>query len=120
MPFDLTALARAGAQARLAALQQEMDDLRRAFPDLDGVRRRGRPWKAERLLPRTRKGMSAAVRRAVSKRMKAYWAKRRAESPAEPESKVAAKKKRVLSEEARAKIAKAQKRRWAAVKARKR
>jgi hypothetical protein len=41
MPFDLTALARAGAQARLAELHQEMDDLRRAFPEFDGVKRRG-------------------------------------------------------------------------------
>ena len=39
-----------------------------------GRRKRGRPAGRKS----ARKGMSAATRRAVSRRMKAYWAKRRA------------------------------------------
>jgi hypothetical protein len=78
--LDLKDLARRGAIARLAELQTEQAAILKAFPDLkrsvkasytdDGVtmsvarkRRRG--------------GMSAAQRKAVSVRMKAYWAKRR-------------------------------------------
>jgi hypothetical protein len=43
--------------------------------------RRGRPRGSKatkKVVRRRRKGMSAAARKAVSQRMKAYWAKRRA------------------------------------------
>jgi len=63
-------LARVGAQARLEELRAEDAAIRRAFPDLaakpppaKGGRRRSR--------------MSAAARKAVSERMKKYWAERR-------------------------------------------
>jgi hypothetical protein len=85
---DLKKLARVGAAARLAELQREIDALKRAFPGLRiqsvdvveapepaaveaarvarKVARRGR-----------RKPMGAAERKAVSERMKKYWAERR-------------------------------------------
>jgi len=77
-------LARKGAQHRLEELQAEMTALRRHFPDL--AERAGRALgtavgKAEAELNRTRRrsrNMSAAARKAVSERMKRYWAARRA------------------------------------------
>jgi len=83
--LDLKDLARRGAIARLAELQAEATAILKAFPELkrgaaivantdDGTtilpgrnsrRRRGRP------------PMSAAQRKAVSVRMKRYWAARR-------------------------------------------
>jgi hypothetical protein len=74
---DLKQLARLGAKARLEELRQEEAAIRRAFPDLfskgaaasaAGASRRGR---------RRRSHMSAAARKAVSDRMKKYWAERR-------------------------------------------
>ena len=77
--FDLKAYARRGAEARISELTAELNEIYRAFPDLRrgparltastasvGQRRRGR------------KPMSAAQKAAVSKRMKAYWAARKA------------------------------------------
>jgi hypothetical protein len=67
---QLRRLARVGAQARLEELRAEEAAIHRAFPGLaakppaaKGGRRRGR--------------MSAAARKAVSERMKKYWAERR-------------------------------------------
>jgi hypothetical protein len=77
--IDLKAYARRGAEARIAELTAEVNDIYKAFPDL----RRGtaRPTAstagAGGRRPR-RKPMSAAQKAAVSKRMKAYWAQRRA------------------------------------------
>ena len=73
---DLKHLARLGAKARLEELRQEEAAIRRAFPDLfskgaaasAGTSGRGR---------RRRSRMSAAARKAVSDRMKKYWAERR-------------------------------------------
>jgi cysteine desulfurase len=85
----LKALAREGARARLAELTAEIESLRKAFPDLSpparGRRRAARarragpepaaaPAKARR---RRKAAWSAAQRRAVSERMKKYWAQRR-------------------------------------------
>ncbi len=70
--LDLQRLARLGAAARLTELERERTELLRMFPGL----RAGRTAEAA---PAERRGMSAANRRAVSIRMKRYWAKRRAE-----------------------------------------
>ncbi len=78
-------LARLGAQARLAQMDMEMAAIRAAYPDLAPYRRPGRPRKAQPstapapAAPRARNvhRMSAAERKAVSLRMKRYWAERR-------------------------------------------
>jgi len=76
-------LARKGAQHRLAELQAEMAALRRNFPDLAeraGAALGTAVGKTEAEVKRTiRRGrtMSAAARKAVSARMKKYWAARR-------------------------------------------
>lgn len=93
---ELRRLARLGAARRLEELRQEEAAIRAAFPDLDnertvqrGTRRRGRtaarsagtaatPPAASAASSRaTRYKMSAAQKRAVSERMKKYWAARR-------------------------------------------
>jgi hypothetical protein len=73
---DLTALARLGAEARLAQLDAEIAAIRRAFPDLAGAS----PSAISEARPKpARRTMSLAERRQVSLRMKALWARRRAE-----------------------------------------
>ena len=89
---DMRDLARAGAEARLAALRAEEAALLAAFPGLrSGSLRRSAPAAAAG--PSTRKAargrrrrMSAAQRKAVGERMRAYWAARRAEKTGGPES----------------------------------
>ncbi len=75
---QLQRLARLGAQARLDELRREEVAIRAAFPDLFG---RGRQRKAggepAPAGTRRRRGMSAAARKAVSERMRKYWAERR-------------------------------------------
>jgi hypothetical protein len=71
---ELRRLARLGAMARLTQIRAEEAAIREEFPELFGgsaakaARRQGR---------RGRKGMSAAARKAVSERMRKYWAERR-------------------------------------------
>ena len=90
MAFDFKNYARLGAQSRLAELQNEMNAILAAFPDLRGGgtgsrggRRRAAPSSAEGAGPdgavrrRRRKPMTAAQKRAVGIRMKKYWAERR-------------------------------------------
>jgi hypothetical protein len=74
---ELRRLARLGAKSRLEELRQEEAVIRRAFPDL--VAGRARQAAGKSAAPRRRKGMSAAARKAVSERMKKYWAARRKE-----------------------------------------
>ena len=94
---DLRRLARLGASRRLEELKQEEAAIRAAFPDLnrEGVtqRRRGRkPGRsaaataaggdaassgAQSARKRRRRKMSPAEKRAVSERMRKYWADRR-------------------------------------------
>ena len=73
---ELHRLARLGAKARLDELQREQAAIRQAFPDLfRGGARKGagrRPGRRRRQF-----NMSAAARKAVSLRMKKYWAERR-------------------------------------------
>ena len=77
---QLQEFAQMGAEARLKAIADERQAILQAFPDLgDGsapVRR------ASSLPGRKRRRMSAAERRTVGKRIKAYWAKRRSEKGA--------------------------------------
>ena len=87
--LDLKDLARRGAVARLAELKAEAAAILKAFPALrkgnvdDPFTRRiiAKTDDGTTILPgkkrRKRKRMSAAQKTAVSKRMKAYWAKRR-------------------------------------------
>ena len=77
---QLRRLARLGATARLAQLRQEEAAIRAEFPELfrrgrkaaagDGEVAAGGPR-------RRRRAMSAAARKAVSERMRKYWAERR-------------------------------------------
>jgi hypothetical protein len=81
-------LAKRGAALRLRELANELDLLLRAFPDLHDafdadelpvsfiVRRDARRAGASAV--KRQKSMSAAAKRAVSQRMKKYWAERRA------------------------------------------
>ena len=83
---QLRRLARLGAMARLEQLRQEEAAIRAAFPELFGRGRRGgagtgtasngqaRSAGGRR---RRRRAMSAAGRKAVSERMRKYWAERR-------------------------------------------
>jgi hypothetical protein len=80
--LDLKDLARRGAVARLAELKAEAAAILRTFPDLRGTGRGiANTDDGTTILPgrkqRRRKPMTAAQRRAVGIRMKAYWAKRR-------------------------------------------
>jgi len=71
---QLQHLARAGAEATLHRLRAEIEVLERTFPELASSR--GRRQIATRVQKRAGH-MSAAARRAVSERMKKYWAERR-------------------------------------------
>ena len=84
MPIDMKALAKTGAEARIRELHEEIAEIHRAFPGIDGDRGRwgingGRPAASEPSPARRRKrpAMTAAQRRAVGERMKKYWAERR-------------------------------------------
>jgi len=79
---NLRAYARLGAMRRLEELKQEEAAIRAAFPDLFRPGRRARKAAASTAAApkrrrRRRAKMSAAQRRAVSVRMKKYWADRR-------------------------------------------
>ena len=78
-PQQLQRLARRGAKAVLDELEREAAAIRRAFPDLFGGRSRGRKAGGGAAAGgrRRRRGMSPAGRKAVSERMKKYWAERR-------------------------------------------
>ena len=74
---QLRRLARLGAMARLEQLRQEEAAIRSEFPELFG---RGRRAEASTDTParrRKRKAMSPAQKKAVSERMRKYWAERR-------------------------------------------
>ncbi len=76
-PSELRRLARVGAQARLAELEQERAAILRLFPEL-GRGATTTPAAATQATPvRRRRRLTPAERRAISERMKAYWAARR-------------------------------------------
>lgn len=75
-------LARLGAQARLEEIRREESTIRRAFPELFRGGARSARGASAAFAPdgggvRRRPVMSAAMRKAVSVRMKKYWAERR-------------------------------------------
>lgn len=77
---ELQRLARLGAQARLEQLERERALILKAFPGLEGSMPALRGSSADGEAPRRRRrGMSAAQRKAVSTRMRKYWAARRKE-----------------------------------------
>jgi hypothetical protein len=88
MPLNLSRgeihrLARVGAQARLQELERERALILKAFPGLEAGVPGNLAVPAEGgRLRRRRRTMSAAERKAVSVRMRKYWAARRREKAA--------------------------------------
>jgi len=78
---DLRRLARLGAAARLEELRKEEAAIRQSFPELFNPATkplaRGAKASAAAAPARRRNNMSAAARKAVSERMRKYWAARR-------------------------------------------
>ena len=76
---QLRRLARLGAMARLEQLKQEETAIRGEFPELFGRGRQAQQGDGARTSGRRRRrrAMSAAARKAVSQRMRKYWAERR-------------------------------------------
>ena len=73
----LKVFARAGAEEALKRLRAEIIAIERTFPELKLPQgRRALRRSVKRATSRTRR-MSAAARKAVSERMKRYWAARR-------------------------------------------
>jgi len=73
----LRELARTGAEVALKQLRAEIVAIERAFPELAvSRRRRALRQSLNQATTRTRR-MSAAARKAVSERMKRYWAERK-------------------------------------------
>lgn len=70
-------LARKGAEVTINQLRAEIIAIERAFPELALPRRRRAVRQAVRTSTRRTRRMSAAARKAVSQRMKRYWAERR-------------------------------------------
>jgi hypothetical protein len=73
---ELLRLARLGAEARLEALEREREAILRSFP---GIQKGSATQSTgnDHRVRRGRRAMSAAERKAVSARMKKYWAARR-------------------------------------------
>jgi hypothetical protein len=74
MALNIRELARIGAHHRYAQLQSELALITREFPDVTNVVN-----EPKHIVRRRRVRMSKAQRKAVSTRMKKYWAARRAE-----------------------------------------
>lgn len=74
---DMRRFARLGALRRLEELRKEESAIRSSFPEL--FRKGTRPEAVSGTVTRVRKAyrMSAEAKRAVSERMKKYWAERR-------------------------------------------
>ncbi len=77
---ELRSFALVGARARLSALQAEVASLLATFPELRGGKAAGAVAVSlpGRIKPGRRRPMSAAEKKAVSERMRTYWAERRA------------------------------------------
>ena len=113
--------ARFGAEARLQAISEERDAILRAFPSLGRFSTQSNASMDGAVPPvRKRRRMSAAERKAVGRRMRAYWAKRRAEKAAGPKKATAKpKRKGGMSTEARQRQGERMKAYWAAKRAHK-
>lgn len=70
-------LARTGAEVALSRLRAEIIAIERAFPELGLPQRRRAVRRSVSTATRRTRKMSAATRKAVSTRMKRYWAERR-------------------------------------------
>ena len=114
---QLHEFARAGAQARLQAISEERAAIIRVFPDLRTRATKGAASVegASPVAPRARKRrrLSAAERQAVGRRMRAYWAKRRAEKAGAKKATAEAKRKGGMSAEARKRQGERMKAYWA-------
>ena len=73
----LRELAQAGAEAALKALRAEIIAIERTFPELSLPRRRHALRQSLKQASTRTQHMSDAARKAVSARMKRYWAERR-------------------------------------------
>jgi hypothetical protein len=76
-PEKLRELARAGAEAALKQLRAEIIAIERSFPELALPQRRHALRRSIAQAGDRTRHMSAAARKAVSERMKRYWAERR-------------------------------------------
>ncbi len=78
---NLMEYARRGAQARIDELHAELNHIYKQFPDLRHAGKQAMKAVAEtlgvRMRRRKRRPMTAAQKKAVSARMKKYWAARR-------------------------------------------
>jgi hypothetical protein len=74
---QLRDLAREGAAQTLKRLRAEIVAIERTFPELALARRRRAVRRAVTTAGRRARTMSAAARKAVSLRMKKYWAERK-------------------------------------------
>ena len=70
-------LARAGAEVTLKRLRAEIIAIERTFPELGLPQRPRAARKAIKQATKRTRRMSAAARKAISARMKRYWAERR-------------------------------------------
>jgi hypothetical protein len=73
----LRELARTGAELALKELRAEIIAIERTFPELALPKRRRAIRRSLNEATQRTRTMSAAARRAVSERMKRYWAERR-------------------------------------------
>jgi hypothetical protein len=73
----LREMARAGAEATLKQLRAEMIAIERTFPELALPKTRRAVRRSVTTASKRGREMSAAARKAVSQRMKKYWAERR-------------------------------------------
>jgi hypothetical protein len=74
----LQELARTGAQVTLERLRAEITVIERAFPELAAIpRSRQSVERSVKMATQRSRKMSAAARKAISQRMKRYWAERR-------------------------------------------
>jgi hypothetical protein len=76
-PETLRELARSGAETALKQLRAEIIAIERTFPELALPKRRKAFQKSVTRASKRARTMSAAARKAVSERMKKYWAERR-------------------------------------------
>jgi hypothetical protein len=70
-------LARKGAEAALKELRAEIIAIERTFPELALPRRRRALRESVKTATNRTRRMSAAARKAVSERMRRYWAERK-------------------------------------------
>jgi hypothetical protein len=73
----LKVLARAGAAEAIQRLRAEIEAIERTFPELALPKTRQAVRRSLEEATRNTRRMSAAARKAVSERMKRYWAERR-------------------------------------------